>query len=76
MFESVKQMSDAIKPVATILTDRLSVTNIGAMTGDLVDKLAWTAAFGADADIRGTARWLIRSLAAAHGVRPTSINKI
>jgi fructose/tagatose bisphosphate aldolase len=76
MFESVKQMSDAIKPVATILTDRVSVTNIGAMTGDLVDKLAWTAAFGADADIRGTARWLIRSLAAAHGVRPASIHDL
>ena len=48
MFESVKQMSDAVKPAATLLSDRVSVTNAGAVTGDLVDKLAWTAVFGAD----------------------------
>jgi fructose/tagatose bisphosphate aldolase len=76
MFEFIKHMSDAIKPVATILSDRVSVTNIGAMTGDLVDKLAWTAAFGSDAELRGTARWIIRSLAAAHGIRPASIHEL
>src|SRR6266545_2457131 len=76
MFESIKQMSDAIKPAATLLSDRVSVTNTGAMTGDLVDKLAWTAAFGADAELRGTARWIVRSLAAAHGIRPASIHDL
>lgn len=76
MFESIKQLSDAVKPVATILSDRVSVTNIGAITGDLVDKLAWTAAFGADAELRGTARWAIRSLAAAAGIRPASIHEL
>jgi fructose/tagatose bisphosphate aldolase len=76
MFESIKQMSDAVKPAATLLSDRVSVTNAGAVTGDLVDKLAWTAAFGADAEIRGTARWIIRSLAAAVGVRPASIHDL
>jgi fructose/tagatose bisphosphate aldolase len=76
MFESIKQMSDAVKPAASLLSDRVSVTNVGAVTGDLVDKLAWTAAFGADAEIRGTARWIIRSLAAAAGVRPASIHDL
>lgn len=76
MFESSKQLSDAVRPVATILSDRVSVTNIGAITGDLVDKLAWTAAFGADAELRGTARWVIRSLAAAAGIRPASIHDL
>lgn len=76
MFESSKQLSDAVRPVATILNDRVSVTNIGAITGDLVDKLAWTAAFGADAELRGTARWVIRSLAAAAGIRPASIHDL
>jgi fructose-bisphosphate aldolase, class II len=76
MFESIKQMSDAVKPAATLLSDRVSVTNTGAVTGDLVDKLAWTAAFGADAELRGTARWIIRSLAAAAGIRPASIHDL
>jgi fructose/tagatose bisphosphate aldolase len=76
MFESVKQMSDAVKPAATLLSDRVSVTHADAVTGDLVDKLAWTAVFGADAELRGTARWVIRSLAAAAGIRPASIHDL
>src|SRR4029079_597508 len=76
MFESVKQMSDAVKPAATLLSDRVSVTHTDAVTGDLVDKLAWTAVFGADAELRGTARWIIRSLAAAAGIRPASIHDL
>src|SRR5438552_15931764 len=76
MFESIKQLSEAVKPAATLLSDRVSVTNSGAVTGDLVDKLAWTAALGADAELRGTARWIIRSLAAAAGIRPASIHDL
>src|SRR5215216_5648772 len=76
MFESIKQMTDAVKPAATLLSDRVSVTNVGAVTGDLVDKLAWTAAFGGDPELRGTARWIIRSLAAAAGIRPASIHDL
>src|SRR6478752_3607719 len=76
MFESVKQMSDAVKPAATLLSDRVSVTHADAVTGDLVDKLAWTAVFGADAELRGTARWIIRSVAAAAGIRPASIHDL
>src|SRR5215510_1921997 len=76
MFESVKQMSDAVKPAATLLSDRVSVTHADAVTGDLVDKLAWTSVFGADAELRGTARWIIRSLAAAAGIRPASIHDL
>ena len=53
MFGSVKEMIDAVKPAATVLTDRVSVTNAGAMSGELVDRLAWTAAFGADAELQG-----------------------
>jgi fructose/tagatose bisphosphate aldolase len=76
MFDSIKQLTDAMKPAATVLSDRLSVTNPGAITHEVVDALATTAAFGADAEIRGTARWAIRSLAAAKGIRPASIHEL
>lgn len=78
-FGSVKEMSDALKPVATVLSDRLSVAGAGAvekMPGELVDRLAWTAVFGGDPDLRGTARWIIRSLAAVKGIRPASIHDL
>lgn len=76
MFQSVKEMSDAVKPAAAVLTDRVSVTNPAGVTGELIDKLAWTAAFGEDAELKGTARWIIRSLAAAAGIRPASIHDL
>ncbi len=76
MFESVKEMTDGVKPAATILSDRVSVTDAAALSHELVDRLAWTAALGADAELRGTARWIIRSLAAAADVRPTSIHDL
>jgi fructose/tagatose bisphosphate aldolase len=76
MFQSVKEMSDALKPVATVLSDRVSVTNAAALNGDLIDRLAWTAVFGQDAELRGTARWVVRNLAAAAGIRPASIHDL
>src|ERR1700674_3759218 len=76
MFQSLKEMSDAVKPAATILSDRVGVTTPGAVSGELVDNLAWTAVFGADAELRGAARWIVRSLAAASGVRPASIHDL
>ncbi len=76
IFGSVKEMTDAVKPAATVLSDRVSVTNPSAITGDLVDRLAWTAAFGADPEVKGTARWIIRSLAAAAAIRPASIHDL
>jgi fructose/tagatose bisphosphate aldolase len=58
------------------LSDRVSVTNAGAVSSDLIDRLAWTAAFGQDAELRGTARWVIGSLAAAAAIRPASIHDL
>lgn len=75
-FESVKEMTDAVKPAATVLSDRVTVTNASAATGDVVDRLVSTAVFGKDAELKGTARWLLRSLAAASGIRPASIHDL
>ena len=75
-FQTVKEMTDAVKPAASVLTDRVSVTNPGAVGGDLVDRLVRTSVFGQDAELKGTARWILRSLAAAAGIRPASIHEI
>ncbi|HTK29172.1 MAG TPA: class II fructose-bisphosphate aldolase [Vicinamibacterales bacterium] len=76
MFQSTKALFDAIKPGAAVLTDRVSVTAVEAVPPDVIDQLAWTAVFGGDAELRGTARWVIRSLAAAAGIRPASIHDL
>ncbi len=76
MFTSVKEMSDAVKPAADVLSDRINVTNAAAVGGGLVDRLAWTSVFGGDAELRGTARWIVRGLAASAGIRPASIHDL
>ncbi len=76
MFASVKEMTDAVGSAATVLSDRVSVTNPAAISGDTIDQLAWTAAFGAEAELRGTARWIVRNLAASAGIRPASIHDL
>src|SRR5438876_1679542 len=75
-FQSLREMSDAVKPAATVLSDRVSVSDTRAVTGALVDRLVWTAVFGQDPELRGTARWIIRSLAGAAGIRPASIHDL
>jgi fructose/tagatose bisphosphate aldolase len=76
MFQSIKEMSDALAPAATVLSDRVGVIRLSALEPELIDRLAWTASFGGDAELRGTARWIIRSLAAAGGIRPASIHDL
>ena len=36
MFSSVKEMSDAVKPWATVLSDRVSVTSAAALKDEIV----------------------------------------
>jgi hypothetical protein len=76
IYRSVMEMVDAVKPAANVLGDRVTVTNAGALTGDLVDRLVWTAVFGSHAELRGTARWLLRTMAEVAGIRPASIHEL
>jgi fructose-bisphosphate aldolase, class II len=76
IFRSVKELSDAIAPAASVMTDRVQVSNLKALSGEAIDSLAWTSVFGTDAEVKGTARWVVRSLAAAAGIRPASIHDL
>jgi fructose/tagatose bisphosphate aldolase len=76
MFETVKEMFEAIAPTATVLSDRVTVTSPRSIAPEAIDRLAWTAAFGATPELKGTARWIIRSLAAAAGTRSASIHDL
>ncbi len=75
-YQSVEEMTSALKSVATSLPDRVEVTRKGAIPGEVVDRLAWTAVFGRDPDLKGTARWLIRSVADQEGICAASIHDL
>src|SRR6516164_5388509 len=52
------------------------MTSAAPLTPETIDRLVWTAVFGADPELRGTARWNIRTAAAAAGIRPSSIHDL
>ena len=73
-FSSVEELVSAVSQVATI--DGEAITVKGQAGPDLLDHLAHSAAFGPTPEIKGTARWVIRALAAAKGIRPSSIHEL
>ena len=62
IFDSVKDMPD--------------VTSGAAPSSESIDRLVWTSVFGKDAELRGAARFTVRSLAANAGIRPASIHDL
>jgi fructose/tagatose bisphosphate aldolase len=74
VFASVEALVEAVSSVARIDGDALTVA--GTADPSLIDHLAHTSSFGATPEIKGTARWVIRALAAARGVKPASIHEL
>ena len=74
MFNSPRELTDALKGVAAILTDRVTVS--GVPSAELIDRLAHTAVFAADAETKGMARWVLLHLGAAAGIRFASIHDL
>jgi hypothetical protein len=58
------------------LQDLPDVTSGGAASAESIDRLVWTSVFGKDAELRGAARFTVRSLAAKAGIRPASIHDL
>ncbi len=74
VFTSLRELTDALKGIGTLLTDRVTIS--GTPSAELIDRLAHTAAFGADAEVKGTARWVLLHLGAAAGIRFASIHDL
>ena len=74
-FQSVDEILAATATLGRAEGDTF-VPSGGRVDGALVDRLAHTGALGATPEIKGTARWIIRSVAAARGIRPASIHHL
>jgi fructose/tagatose bisphosphate aldolase len=67
---------DVLKGVVDVKEGRVTVLDAQRLRGEIWDRLVYHAVFGSDAEIRGNARWLIKSAAAALGVRAASIQSL
>jgi fructose/tagatose bisphosphate aldolase len=74
VYQTVKELTDALKPTATVMTDRVTVSK--ETPPEVIDALAHSAVFGPDPEVRGTARWVLQSFANAAGIRFASIHDL
>ena len=54
VYQTVRELTDALRPFATVMTDRVTVSR--ELSAEAIDALAHTAAFGPDPEVKGTAR--------------------
>jgi fructose/tagatose bisphosphate aldolase len=74
-FQSVDEILAATARFGRVEGDAF-VPSGRALDSALIDRLAHAGALGATPEIKGTARWVIRSVAAAQGIRPASIHDL
>jgi fructose/tagatose bisphosphate aldolase len=75
-YETVTALVSAVAPAAAVTNDRVSITRIDALGADVIDRLVWTSVFSREPELRGTSRWVLRSVAAAAGIHPASIHDL
>ncbi len=75
VFQSVDDVLAASAPLGRADGNRF-VPAGGDPDNAVIDRLAHTAAFGETPEVKGTARWVLRSVAASRGIRPASIHDL
>ena len=74
-FQSIVELEQAAAGILRIEEDGVEILDAPAVREVLIDRLAWTAAFG-DEEARRVSRWLIRHLAEASGAWTASIHDL
>ncbi|MFQ5588907.1 MAG: hypothetical protein ACE5F7_08700, partial [Nitrospiria bacterium] len=67
-FQTMSQLGDTLKGIVEISNGTVRVLDARRMRGPLIDGLIETAVFHEKAEMRGTARWLIKMTAPALGI--------
>lgn len=74
---AVRALLDELRDAVELTPElRLEIRDEDALRARGIDRLAHAAVFGADDDVRDTARWLIGELGYELGVRPASIHEL
>lgn len=72
--ESVYELQQDVKAAVSVKGSAVEVKDLAALQAGVIDRLARSAAFGAN-DVKTYARWLIWELGQATGAKPASIHE-
>jgi fructose-bisphosphate aldolase, class II len=73
---SVRSLLEEVRDAVRVEGGAVRLVDARALRARAVDRLAHAAVFGADEDVRDTARWLILHAGRAVGVAPASIHEL
>jgi hypothetical protein len=76
VFATMSELTGALKGVATISADGLTITDAQKFRASLCDALVETAVFAEDTTVRDASRWVIRAAAPKLGVVTSSIHDL
>src|SRR5680860_512710 len=74
-YATTVEVGEAADGILRIELDGVEVLDEASVRGELIDRLVWTAVFGAD-EPKHEARWLIRHIANANGAWSASIHDL
>ncbi len=74
-FGSILDLEQSAGGILRIEQDGVEVLDRDGVRGELIDRLVWTAVFGAE-DVRDASRWIIRHVANAVGAWTASIHDL
>ncbi len=75
-FRTMSELSEALRGIAEISNGTVKVLEETPFRGPFLDRLAYTAVFGEPVELKGTARWLIKTAAPQLGVHIASIQDL
>ncbi len=75
-FQTMSQLGDTLKGIVEISEGAVRVIDKGRVRGPLIDRLVWTAVFHEKAEMRGTARWILKMTAPQVGIELNSIQSL
>jgi len=73
---SVQALLDEVRDAVRVEGGEVEVVNEEALRGEAIERLVRAAVFGADEDVRDTARWIVGEAGDRLGVRPASIHEL
>ena len=73
---AVQALPNEVRDAVKVTDGAFELVRAGALRAGGIDRLIHAAVFGADADVKDTARWLIREAGFAVGVAPASIHDL
>ncbi len=76
LFQTMSQLHDTLKGVIEISNGSVRVLTPSLIRGALMDRLTHTAVFHQKADMRATARWIIKMMAPHLGIHLASIQPL